>query len=115
MSIALVQMHTQIAGSKLVYRVNEDATALQLTIGGRASGTVTIKYRPDLPLKPEITADDLEVPADNTIAFEANGQGVKKRTFIISGIKLSHIEINDSGNDALGDFWAHISQWGQGL
>lgn len=115
MAIKLVQMETQAAGSKFAYRVNEDATSLQLTIGGRSTGTVKIKYRPDLPLKAAVELDDLEIPADNTVSFETDGQGVRKRTFIITGIKLSHIEIDDSGNIGLGDFWLHISQWGQGL
>lgn len=115
MAISLVQMWPHTAGSKIAYRVNEDSTSLQLTVGGRTTGAITIKYRPDLPLKEEVEQSDLEIPEDHTINFAADGQGVLRRTIIIPSIKLSHIEISDIGNDALPDFWLHISQWGQGL
>lgn len=111
MGIALTQRHPHTAGDKLHYTVNPYATVCQITIGGRSTGTVVVKYRPSLSEKTLVEADDFETPLDNTVSFETNGQGVRKRTFVLADIRLSHIEIDDSGNGGLGDFWVHISQY----
>ena len=101
----------QTAGSRMDYPVNTEAVDLQITIGGRDTGSVVFRYRPYLPGKPLVERADFEQPADFSISFETSPQGVKKRTFVLKDTRLSWVEIDDSGNSALGDFWVSIVQY----
>lgn len=111
MGISTKQRYPHTAGTNAAYRVNEYATNLQLTVEGRATGTIKIKYRPSLELKSTVEPDDYDTPPDNSIMFQADGQGVRKRTFILMDIRVSHIEIDDVGNGGLGNFIVNISQY----
>jgi hypothetical protein len=113
MTTATKQFHTQPAGSVVDYGVNSNATVTQITVGsrnGRVSGVIKIRYRPVLDLKVDVERSDFERTADSEIDFAPDNQGAVSHTYVLDGIRASIIEVSDSGNGSLGDFWIHITQ-----
>jgi hypothetical protein len=112
------RFYTQNGSTKEAYSINPNAKNVQITVGGRATGNVIIRYRPYLAAHPvlgnlEITEFDdgeYEAPDDNIIALEPQQNGVVKRTFTMTNTRLSAVQIDDSGN-AIDDIWVHISEW----
>lgn len=118
MSIPESSYFPHTVGTKVNYRLNTSATNLQITIGGRATGSVIIRYRPYLEAHPVLgisTIDtmhnsEFETPPDNVINLDPlQGNGVYRYTFTMSGTLLSAIQIDDSGNSG-SDIWVHITQ-----
>lgn len=116
-NIQATRYETQTGGSKINYAVNDSCLNVQITVGGRATGIVTIRYRPFLGAHPTLGAApidewhnvEFETPDDNTIDFGTQQNGVVKKTFKLQGVRISGLQIDDSGN--VGDFWIHISQY----
>lgn len=121
MAIPESSYHVHPAGTKINYALNTAATNLQITIGGRATGSVIIRYRPYLnahPILGNVSIDamhnkEFETPSDNVINLDPNqGNGVYRYTFTMGDGKiplLSAIQIDDSGNSG-SDIWVHITQ-----
>lgn len=107
-------IHT--AGTKLSYEVNGFATNTQITLGTSASarlssGVTVIRSRPYLGSRPDVPVNaDFENSDTTSISFPAVA-GVTKHTITVLDKRLSHIQIDDTGNGSLGDFWVHICQW----
>lgn len=118
MSIPQSSYFPHKAGSKVNYQLDPVATNLQLTVGGRTTGSVIIRYRPYLEAHPVLglaTVDtmhnsEFETPTDNVINLDpTQGNGVYRYTFTMNGPLLSAIQIDDSGNSG-SDIWVHITQ-----
>lgn len=116
-NIDTVRYEEQQGNTKVNYAVNDSCLNVQVTLGGRVSGVTTIRYRPFLGAHPilgkapieEWHNAEFETPDDNTIDFGTQNNGVVKKTFTLKGVRLSGLQIDDSGNS--GNFWVHISQY----
>lgn len=107
-------VHT--AGTKLSYEVNGFATNTQITLGTSASarlssGVTVIRSRPYLGSRPvDAALADFENSGVASISFPAVS-GVTTHTITILDKRLSYVQVDDTGNGSLGDFWVHICQW----
>lgn len=106
--------YDQAGGSKINYSINPNAMNIQITIGGRSTGSVTLRDRPYLAAHPVLGIKDIadyadtefEIPPNNVINLATRPQ----QTFSLSGKRTSAIQIDDTGN-GVNDIWVHISEW----
>lgn len=102
------EIQKEISGEVAVIATNPDYTFMQITLGGRNTGTVTVTARPILPTNdPDSFQDDEFEHVELGVINLADNP--RKRTITIERRRVSALKLVDSGE---GEYSFYAQSWG---